>query len=132
MKYFLDQRIKLIIIYSSDKHLRREYFSQKNDSHFDKHFLTRSLIFEIIYFIYYIHKNSQNHYVHLMRRSFCNKCHKVFYVDSDTVLSRSRRAPQYEISVELASTFKNNFHPHRRLTDKLDTFLESSDNAKQN
>ena len=29
----------------------------------------------------------------LMRRSFCNKCHKVFYVDSETVLSRSRRAP---------------------------------------
>ena len=39
-----------------------------------------------------------------MRRSLCNKYHKVFYVDSDTVLSRSRRAPQYEISVELAST----------------------------
>ena len=46
------------------------------------------------------------------------------------VLSRSRRAQQYEISVELASILKNNSHPHRRLTDKLDTFLESSDNAK--
>ena len=65
----------------------------------------------------------------LMRRSFCNKFHNVFYVDSDSVLSRSRRAQQYEISVELASTLKNNFHPQRRLTDMLDRFLESSDNA---
>ena len=41
----------------------------------------------------------------------------------------SQQAQQYESSVELASTLKNNFHPQRRLTDMLDTFLESSDNA---
>ena len=44
-------------------------------------------------------------------------------------LARSRLAQQYEISVELASTLKNNSHPHKRLTDLLDTFLECSDNA---
>ena len=38
----------------------------------------------------------------------------------------------YSFFVELASTLKNNSHPHRRLTDLLNTFLESSDNAKQN
>ena len=29
-------------------------------------------------------------------------------------------------------TLKYNCHPHRRLTDKLDTFLEASDDAQQN
>ena len=46
--------------------------------------------------------------------------------------STQYRAQQYEISLEVASTLKNNSHPHRRLTDMLDTFLESSDNAQQN
>ena len=65
----------------------------------------------------------------LMRKVFCNKCHNLFYIDSRMLLSRYRRAQQYEVSVELASTLKNNSHPQRRLTDMLDTFSEFSDNA---
>ena len=50
-------------------------------------------------------------------------------INCNTELSRSRQAQVYVILVELASPLKNNCHPHRRLTDTLDTFLESSDDA---
>ena len=47
-------------------------------------------------------------------------------------MHRRGRAQQYEILVEPMTTLKNHCELKRRLTDKPDTVLESSDNFEQN
>ena len=68
----------------------------------------------------------------LIKEFFSKNVIILLFIDRNSALSRSRRAQQYKILVEPLTTLKNHCELMRRLTDKPDIVLKSSDNSEQN